>query len=459
MIEISSILMLTNLRKSWLNKMKLSKKLPAFCLLIMLLSSWNGIGLCASFSNITEAFEQDFNRLNPEKVKDHFISLVENLSGMRINRSISIEYRPRGDAKNEWCMQELERNNLKDKLMVQGYEYILKRFHLLDPGKSLKEILMTYYDDIYGLYDPHKKSIVFMEGINKQAIPTTLFHELMHAAQDSTVDLIKYQEQYCNTLDGALAASALIEGQATALELIVQIEKNLEGKTRKEIIKYMLDQIGDKGAKPLWAYDSNSLNTLRTFPYSFGLIFVLQRIVKDDSDFSGMFEKVPVSTEQVLHVDKFQTNEQPLKSSLGKKKKKISSLPDVTIILDTSLGEYYMRQIFNNILKAEADAIDKSTFGWGGDRVFVIQSEKALFLIWDTLWDNGKDAEEFYQKYLAFSKKRFKVDNLPPNDLFDASYIKDDTRTLIKRQDSRVLIMEGQITPAILERLKKILDL
>ena len=459
MIKRFRIVTLLNLQKNWRCEERTGKRWVIIHLFLVLILSWNGVGLCASFSDIIEAFEQDFNRLNPEKIKDHFISLVEELSGMRIDKSIPIEYKPRGDAKNEWFMMEMERNSLNDEIMIQGYEYILKRFDLLDPDKSLRETLMTYYDDIHGLYDPSKKSMIFFEGINREAISTTLFHELLHAAQDSTVDLIKFQEKYCNTLDSALAASALIEGQATALQFIVQIEKNLEGKTRKEIIEDMIEKLGDDGVRPFWANDSDVFSTLRTFPYSFGLIFVLQRIVKDGSDFPGMFEKVPVSTEQILHIDKFEKNEHPVETFLGKNIKKISSLDDITPILNTSLGEYYISQIFNNVLNKDTDVIEKSTSGWGGDRIMVMKAGGTLFFIWDTMWDTGEDAEEFYQEYLIFSKNRFKVNMLAPNKTFYIHYNKDDSIVLIKRQGKRVIIIEGQIAPEVLEKMKKILDI
>ncbi len=439
--------------------MKFNTAMIMISIFLLYFLSSCGVGFCASFPETMQAFEQDFKRINPETLKSHFTTVVENLSGMKINKPVPIEYRPRGDVKNEWVIQELGRNNLKDNFRLEGYEYLLNRFQLLDLKKPLNEILLTYYDDIYGLYDPHKKSIVFMMGINQQAVMTTLFHELMHAAQDSAIDLIKYQEKHGSTIDEELAASALIEGQASSLQLLVQIEKNLEGKTRKEIIQDVIDRIKDNGTDSFLAPDADIINSLQSFPYNYGLLFVLERIIKDDSDFSGMFKKVPISTEQILHIEKFETNELPLKTALNEKKKQIAAIPDVNVIFDTSLGEYYINQIFNRVHKSKEGDIDKVSAGWGGDRIFVMKSENSLFFIWDTLWDSRADANEFYQQYLVFSKNRSNADNFSSNEIFNAVYNKEEAGVYIKIYDNRVLIIEGQIKPAVFKKIQNILDL
>ena len=257
-----------------------------------LLFSLAGAGFCSSFKQIQEAFDRDFNRLNPIKIKDRLVSIVEGISGMKIEEQVRIDYRSRGDVKNELFLQEMQRKNLNKERKIQGYEYILKQFNLLEPNISFKDVLIrSYYDHIYGYYDPSDNSLLLMEGVHKQAAASVLFHELVHAAQDSTIDLIKYQEKYCHSLDSALAASTLLEGQASAAELLVQIERNLEGKTKKEILTDLLARM-DEIPITTPTDGQNMLESYMSFPYSFGLVFVLKRIVQEDAEFSKMFEAV-----------------------------------------------------------------------------------------------------------------------------------------------------------------------
>jgi len=438
------------------------KRTCLVCLAVLLLFSWTGVGFCSSFEQIREAFDRDFNRLNPEKIKDRFVSVVEGISGMRIKKPVGIVYRSRGDVKNELFLQEMKKKNLDDKRKIQGYEYVLRQFHLLAPDKSYKEVLLrSYYDHIYGYYDPSKNSLILMEGVHKLAAANALFHELVHAAQDSTVDLIKYQDKYCNSLDSALAASALLEGQASVAELILQIERNLEGKTKNEILADLLARLlAQMDQNPISSNtgDQNIFNSCIHFPYSYGLVFVLKRKVKEDADFSKMFEAVPISTEQILHTQKFDSRELPMRTALEERIDKISSLPGITLLIDTSLGEYFIRQMFTSVVGNAAMA-KNSAAGWGGDKILVIKSgEKSLF-IWDTLWDNVEDADEFFHSYADYSKTRYHVKDLLPDSIFDASLTTDDNKVFIKKKGNRVLIMEGQIATSTLKDILKAIGL
>ena len=286
-----------SLLKSYLNN-KITIR-TFFIVLTVLTFSWNVAGLCASFSDIKKAFDQDFERIDPETIKDHYKSIVENLTGMKITGSIPIKFEPRGDVKNKWLQMELKDNKLDNEDRLLAYEFLLKRFRLLKQEKSLKEILLSSYDDVFGLYDPSKKNILFFNGTNRDLIPTILFHELMHAAQDETIDIEKYQKKNCVTLDSALAASALLEGQASALEFLVQVEKNLEDKSRKEAIEEAIAYLDDRGDILFQNSNTNGLGAIRSFPYLAGVSFVLKRMA-DGVTFKEMFENVPATSEQVI---------------------------------------------------------------------------------------------------------------------------------------------------------------
>jgi hypothetical protein len=295
-----------------------------------------------------------------------------------------------------------------------------------------------------------------MEGVHKLAAANALFHELVHAAQDSTVDLIKYQNKYCHSVDSSLAASALLEGQASAVDLLVQIERNLEGKTKNEILADLLSRINaqmDQNPISTNAGDQNTFDSFVYFPYSYGLVFVLTRIVKENISFSKMFEAVPVSTEQVLHAQKFNSRELPVKTVLEKNINKISSLSSMSLILETSLGEYFIREMFNNVLQDGYDTAKNASAGWGGDKIAVITYGENLFFVWDTVWDSRKDADEFFHCYVDYSKARYHVKNLPPDKPFEASLTTDNNKVLIKKNGNRVLIMEGQVLTSKLENI------
>ena len=138
---------------------------------------------------------------------------------------------------------------------------------------------------------------------------------------------------------------------------------------------------------------------------------------------------------------------------------KISSLPGMTLLLNTSLGEYFIRQMFTNIVQNDVDTAIKSAAGWGGDRICVIKTGENLIFVWDTLWDSGSDADEFFHCYVDCSKARYHVKDLPPDDIFEASLTTDNNKVLIKKEGNRVLIMEGQIETSTMENILKAIGL
>lgn len=380
-------------------------------LLAVIILVWEGAALSASISEIRKTFDDDFGRIDPVSIKNHYKTIVENLSGIKIAGSVPIIYKPKGDVKNEWFSEEMESNRLNNDSKISGYEFLLKRLRLLPLDDSIKNILMTLYDDVYGLYDPSKKSIIFLEGTNRNLMPAILFHELMHAAQDEAIDIEKYQENYFTTLDSSLAASALLEGQAGALEYLVQMEKNLEDNTRQEAIEEVIHFLDDKEGTLIEIGTYSPLKQVRAFPYTMGFSFVLKRIAKGE-DFNEMFEKVPATSEQVMHIDKFDSNEKPEKTILEEKINQIKSLKNCSLLLHTTLGEYYILQILNNSVDKNMAAGKRASEGWNGDSLAVIKNGKSFFLLWDTLWDTPKDAQEFYEEYIRYANKRFEKNEI-----------------------------------------------
>ena len=144
---------------------------------------------------------------------------------------------------------------------------------------------------------------------------------------------------------------------------------------------------------------------------------------------------------------------------LGKKIDQITSLNNCKLLLDTTLGEYYISQIFNNAIDDKIEVIKESSAGWNGDRIVAVKKDKSLFFIWDTLWDTAKDADEFYREYSVFSKSRFKKSEISDDKKSRLLTCEDNSVVFQLKSKNRVLIIEGQIIPDILENLRKILDI
>lgn len=413
------------------------------------------------FDTVIEAFEKDFNLENPVVNKDRLISIIKELSGMKIGHHVDIVYKSRGDVKQESLDLDLNRLDISDEKSLLGYEHLLKSLNLLKPDLSLREFLLkSQYDNIAGFYDPGTKQIVIMDGADRELATNILFHELVHAAQDSYIDLTGFYEKNPKNIDASLAASSLVEGQAYAVELLVQVMQNLGDKTPEEILKGFAEQMpGELHYQPDEKIDF--LTTFSAFPYFYGIKHVLQNYIEDDSNnkFIKMFDPVPASSEQLLHRDKYTKNEMPIETLLQSEAEALASKLDHDLLFHTSLGEFFIKEVFYNNLEDKIGDNTKASSGWGGDYIAVLQRSKKVYFIWDTLWDEAKDAEEFYERYFAFSRKRSNGDEPGSDKKFNSIFVLDNSNILLSKSGKRVIIIEGDITPSELNLLINILKI
>ena len=106
----------------------------------------------------------------------------------------------------------------------------------------------------------------------------------------------------------------------------------------------------------------------------------------------ALFTKMPESTEQILHPDKYTAGEAPIKVTL----------PDDlatrlgtgwSVPLQDTFGEYqlgiWLRE--GGVVGSEATA---AAAGWGGDRLAVMEGpDGAWAVVLDTTWDTDNDAD------------------------------------------------------------------
>lgn len=447
--------MLTELHEKWQTKKQTNRILIfTICICLFAFLFWSSHASGYEFEDVIQSFERDFKRENPIKMKGRFETIIQDVTGMKNDETVNIVFKSRGDVKQETFSEQMKKQTLKDDNTILGFEYLLKQFGLLEKEYALKDVLLgSQYDKVYGFYEPTNKNIVLIEGTSKIIAADTMFHELVHSAQDGTINLDKFYTKYGNNLDSSLAASALVEGQATAVSILVQIAQNLQDKSAEEILQPFIDRM-DNDLFGMEREEKDFLTDLNTFPYFFGLRFVLQRYVKDKSNFVEMFDNVPISTEQILHPEKYQRNEKPITTILYKNKPSISKIPNVTLMLDTTLGEFFIRQLFHDVL--EPDIVNAASSGWGGDQILVLQADKGMFLIWDTVWDSEKDAQEFYQSFVEYYKKLFKVKDLQQKNGFTSTLKKGKTEVFLKKKKKRIFIIEGNVPDSALGTLKKI---
>jgi len=120
-----------------------------------------------------------------------------------------------------------------------------------------------------------------------------------------------------------------------------------------------------------------------------------------------VYARPPVSTEQILHPEKYFANEQPV----------VPKLPDISEALgrgwenisQNTMGEFLIRTYIEEHLEPSSAAIGAD--GWGGDSYVLLngpEAERVFALLVN--WDSADDADEFLEVYEAFSEAAYGED-------------------------------------------------
>ncbi len=273
---------------------------------------------------------------------------------------------------------------------------------LLESSEGVRNmILEVMSEQVAGFYDPREHVLYTIGdlGLSEELDAMIYVHELTHALQDqhfSLEDLGIYDKQ---NDDKAIAALALVEGDAT---LIIGYYFATYGKLSfKMLAQAMMLDSSKLNAAPY------ALRRSLMFPYMDGMSFVTKLFAaKGWEGLNDAFEAPPQSSEQILHPEKY----------LGEIDEPTEvELPDVEEVLGSKwrlIDENVMGELNTQILLQRFLGKWRSqrpSRGWDGDRyeVFKNSEDGSILLVWSSVWDSEKDADEFFSAYVKLLPKKY----------------------------------------------------
>ena len=275
-------------------------------------------------------------------------------------------------------------------------EELLKLLALVPRDTDIVKVLeKVSSEQVVGYYDTRRKTMRLVKGNGADSpvlVDITLAHELVHALDDQVFGL---KEPEGATDDEATASTALTEGTAT----YVMNEFTKCCVNARDLAFGSLSSLFGTTATGLPPYVERTL----LFSYTGGEEFVRQ-LHDATGDWSlvnaALTSQPPVSTEQILHPEKYVPFEAPLKVELRTKDVLGDGWKRAS---DGSLGEVDTREILR---LGDIGASTEAAAGWGGGRYELWQREAAspdcgtpcrqrdaLLLSWR--WDTARDAREF----------------------------------------------------------------
>ncbi len=280
----------------------------------------------------------------------------------------------------------------KDPFFVYTMVFEAKKINI---KKVRKRILIN---NISGLYNERTKELYALtEYRNVNRINSlVIIHELRHAIQDQHFNLSQILGRLSDFDDRKLAVLAAVEGGAT----LVMVEYG--GFNPEVMTSY------NAGALMSFSPFSNTavlynypdiLKHQLTMPYIAGLKFshfILKK--KKWKTVNFILKSPPVSSEQVLHPEKYLKNEKPREIEIGYKPQ------DYSLYHSGVIGEFYL----SVLIKSEGDFVDLAA-GWGGDRFEIYRKPSDYILLWESSWDRDKFAGTFMAIFKQFIEKEFLV--------------------------------------------------
>jgi hypothetical protein len=370
---------------------------------------------------------------------------LTEISGMKLRHAVPCAYINKEQINQFLNKRVKEVESPEDE---RAEELTLKKFGLVPQDFNLaKNEVDLLTEQAAAFYDYNKKKLFITDSTSSDSQETVLAHELSHALADQNYNLARYIKQGRKSDDGSTARLAVMEGQATWMMSEYMARKAggslLDSPQAAAAMANMTDE-GD-GQYPVFDNEPLYLKLTLVFPYTQGMMFQNAVIQRDHQEaFGEVFQHAPVSSQQIMHPDKYFAGVQPTKPKV----------PDPHLprgykgLVGGSLGELE-HSIMLEQYTGKARAAELAPH-WRGCTFELDENKKAgrVVLLYASEWDSEDAAARYFAAYrdiLSKKWKNMKVDS-SSDDLVTG--LGDDGRFELRRQGAIVTSMEG-LDPAI----------
>ncbi len=314
-------------------------------------------------------------------------------------------------------------------------------------------------EQVAGYYDTKAQQFYLADWIELEGQKPVMAHELTHALQDQHFNLRRFEKWPKGDSDAELAAHALIEGDATLAMTLYMAKHPL-------VALAFIRSLGSNNmSSEQFKQAPRALRESLVFPYERGSEWATTVYKRGGwLAVSEAYAKLPQSSEQIMHPEKYFQYEVPVKVAL----------PDVRSMLGAGWkrldydvnGEWSFYLILDQYLNAPAES-KRAAAGWGGDRYVLYEGPRPgeALIAQLTAWDSESDAREFFDAYAKRNWRRYpgakatEISAAPSQNLQQAAaasgqnaqpakserhdWETGEGRVVLELRGSRVLIVEG----------------
>jgi hypothetical protein len=364
---------------------------------------------------------------------------LAEISGMQLRHAVPCDFISKENV-NAFLKKRVKEVASPEDLRAE--ELTLKKFGLVPPDFNLADTTVDLLtEQAAAFYDYDRKKLFITETTSTESQEPVLAHELSHAIADQNFNLGKYIRQGRKSDDGATARLAVMEGQATWLMSEYLARRMGQSLRESPALAKMMSRVSDaSGQFPVFDQSPLYFRITLVFPYTEGMLFQNAVIEKDgDAGFASVFRHAPVSTQQIIHPEKYFEGVNPTSPPLPD-----PHLPGAyRLLVSGTMGELDHEVLIEQF--AGKDRAEELAPHWRGSSYELRENKKAArqILLYTVEWDGEEAARSYFDVYreaLAKKWKKMQVTSTAPDCVTGSG---DDGRFELRRKGTIVTSVEG----------------
>ena len=348
---------------------------------------------------------------NPEflKAADEVLAQMSEILHLPIKAPLKKSLRSKEEIRAYLVSEEKE-----DRTDAQRYadDKALEAFGLVPKGFPLDSFLLDILtDQVAGLYDPKAKEFYIADWIPADEQKEVMSHELTHALEDQSFNVDPWIKAARPNDDAEMARDAVSEGTALAAMLDYALRDEKMGVRDIGDVSVLIraGAVAEMDQDPKLSKAPIYLRDALLFPYLAGTSFS-QQFLKAHAgwqDLHLVFERPPVSTQQILQPDFYLKDVGPAKVTLPEWKGVAPA--DWNLLEENVLGEFGLNEVLKQLLDAERAENLSPT--WDGDRYALFENTKTknTALVSILALETTDDAYRFFGQYSEALEKKYET--------------------------------------------------
>ena len=370
-------------------------------------------------------------KITPQQAEELFHSVDEILefdskqTGLPIKKTV----KRRLTSRDEVVSYLTKHLDDEDTQRLRRSELVLKKFGLLPRDFDLQTFLVSLLrEEVAGYYDPKTKTVNLLDWVPMEEQEPVMAHELTHALQDQSIGLQKWMRKGDKDLaeirrdltptdiendETSDAREAVIEGQAQAMMFQYAIAPTGRSITTSPALLSAMEDETLTGTSSTQVFNNAPifLKESLTFPYSYGMEFVVKVMQKDGKEgaFAGVLRSPPHTTRQIMQPETYLSGEKIEPMPIPDFKRDFKDYQkfdigamgefDVAVLVEQYAGKPLSKQLYPE---------------WRGGYYYAAKPKPdaaaaaPLGLLYVSRWSNADAAAEFAGIYADSLKQRYK---------------------------------------------------